>query len=88
MITLEWAQKHNKCSEYEKLAAYKGIKAVMQTVGEGYCPMVMPKREVFCKNVTGTVCNKTAALQCFDRHMVMNKFKIGMSSNEKNVFCW
>lgn len=85
---LDKAVEHKKCSDYEKAAAFKGIKSIMQTIGPDYCPGVMPSRKIFCENVTSTVCNKTAALQCFTKYKVMGHVKDMMTDMENTNLCW
>ncbi|XP_063434047.1 uncharacterized protein LOC134715647 isoform X2 [Mytilus trossulus] len=85
---LDKAVEHKMCSDYEKAAAFKGIKSIMQTIGPDYCPGVMPSRKIFCENVTSTVCNKTAALQCFTKYKVMGHVKDMMTDMENTNLCW
>ncbi|XP_052102318.1 uncharacterized protein LOC127735918 isoform X2 [Mytilus californianus] len=85
---LDQAVEHKKCSDYEKAAAFKGIKSIMQTIGPDYCPGVMPSRKIFCENVTSTVCNKSAALQCFTKYKVMEQVKDMMTDMENTNLCW
>ncbi|XP_061194923.1 uncharacterized protein LOC133203073 [Saccostrea echinata] len=90
LTMIRTAQAHNKCSEYDSIAVYEGIKTIMQILGHDYCPGMMARDNASCEMMTRMMlgdnkdskCEVEEISQCVEEHKLLHSL-VMMSDMEK-----
>ncbi|XP_062579251.1 uncharacterized protein LOC134241190 [Saccostrea cucullata] len=90
LTMIRTAQAHNKCSEYDSIAVYDGLKTIMQILGHDYCPGMMARDNATCEMMSRMMlgdnkeskCEVEEISQCVEEHKMLHSL-VMMSDMEK-----